>query len=165
MDVNAVAARSAPVKSGTFPMTIRTGKDRTNALVEDLKLRIKIDEFELQNVIPSGEVRTFRNSQGEAKAIYTRAGDTVTLTTAEYSSRTIASLEFGGMLGRERSRGARILSEPKFTVDAINAAFATDEKIVAFCNWPAGKRVLCHQLRSPSGAALTDFQDALSNAN
>jgi hypothetical protein len=161
-ETNARAQQSGPPSGGTFPTPRPSGADKTDALVEALKRRTRIGDFELQNIIPSGDARIYGNSQGEARAVYTKGGDTVTLLAAEYASRAEASVEFGRMLGRERSRGARLVVQPKVNGDTINAAFeSADEMSVAFCSWPEGMSVLCHQISSASGDAINEFRNSI----
>lgn len=157
------SSRTETSKSGSFPTTATETGSKTGALVENLKGRQKIGNFELQNVIPSGDSRTFANSLGEARAIYTNEGETVTLLAAEYASRSIASVEFGRMLGRERSRGAKVIVQPTVNRDSMNAAFETPAlKTVAFCSWPEGKAVICNQISSASGGTIIEFRNALT---
>ncbi len=137
--------------------------DKTNELVEELKQKPTIGGFSLQNIIPQHSNRVFDASQGEVKGIYTANGRTVSFFIAEYSDRARAAVEFGRMVGRERSRGATITDQIRVAGGAINAAFTNGKnKNVAFCEWPDNEPVKCHLIGSEDEQALAAFRDGLS---
>ncbi len=142
--------------------TTSTG-DKTEALVEELKERPTIGGFSLQNIIPQYSNRLFNNSQAEVKGVYTANGKTVSLLVAEYDERTRATIGFGRMLGRERSRGATVTEQIRVAGSVINAAFTNGKnKSIAFCEWPDNEPVKCHLIGSDDEKALADFRDGLS---
>jgi hypothetical protein len=139
--------------------------DKNNILMETIKKRSQVGDFTLQNVVPSQSERAYKNADGEVKGVYSGSGKTVTLLVAEYSSKGLAAIDFGRMMGTERSKGSKIVSKLKVGGDAITGAFENGKiKTLAFCSWPPKKIILCHQISSEDGPALTAFRKALQEA-
>lgn len=138
--------------------------DKTDALVEELKQKPTIGGFSLQNIIPQHSNRIFNESQGEVKGIYTANGKTVHFLLAEYGDRARAAVEFGRMVGRERSRGATVTDQIRVSGGTINAAFTNGKaNSIAFCEWPDNEPVKCHLIGSDDETALSDFRDGLTS--
>jgi hypothetical protein len=156
-----------PANLGTnreFPKERPDSPDRTEALINALKQRPTIGGYSLQNVVPQHSARQYQNSSGEVKGIYTSSGKTVTFLVAQYESKAFAATEFGRMVGRAKGSGARVVANLKVTGKTINAAFENGiQKTVAYCNWPDGAAVLCHQVTSDDTAALDEFRNALKS--
>ncbi len=139
--------------------------DKNNILMETIKKRSQVGEFTLQSVNPSQSERAYKNAEGEVKGVYSASGKTVTLLVAEYSNRGLAAVDFGRMMGTERSKGSTIVSKLKVGGNAITGAFENGKiKTIAFCSWPPKKVILCHQISSEDGPALTAFRKALQDA-
>ncbi len=149
-------------KNNGFSNTKPESKDKTNILIATIKKRSQVGDFALQNVVPTQSERTYKNSEGEVKGVYFGSGKTVTLLLAEYSNRGLAAIDFGRMMGTERSKGAKVVSKLKVSGNAITGAFENGKmKTFAFCNWPPDKAILCYQISSEDGTALVAFRKAL----
>lgn len=151
-----------PASTSTDTVTSSDG-NKTDALIEAVKQKSPVGGYSLQNVIPQHSNKAFNNSLGEVKGVYTANGNTVTFVVAELENRGRASVEFGRMLGRERSRGAKVTEQIRVKGTNINAAFENGKtKSVAFCNWPDKAPVLCHVVSSDDERALTEFREGLA---
>lgn len=154
--------QKGPAPAGNFPKKTPAGADKTDAIIGHLKKRSAIGSFTLQNIVPSADNKIYGNSQGEAKAVYTAGSTTVTFLVAEYRSASEASVEFGRFIGRERSKGSKILAPPKVVGKSINGEFENSNgRYVAFCNWPDGAAILCHLISAADAKQLNEFRSAI----
>lgn len=160
---------SAPAPERTFdaPVNINSPADRqkeniTAAIVEQIRSNKAVGSYTLQNLAPVRENRAFMNSDGEAYGIYTAGNKTVRLLVAEYTDKSLASVDFGRMMANQKSAGATIVKKLRSKDGIMDAAFEKDRiKTIAYCIFTAEPRTICHMLSSENGSAITDFSESM----